>query len=84
MNDAIMLVNPAARRLLGALGLPVPEIGSSVAALPAALAALVSTALSAPRGQRLPHRSAINGRYDCFVQEIAAGTLIAFAPKPLS
>lgn len=83
-DGAITLINPMARRLLGALGLPLPETGSTVAGLPAALATLVSTALAAARGQRQSHRSAADGRLDYFVQEIAAGTLIAFAPPPLS
>lgn len=83
-DGAITLLNPVAQRLLGALGLPLPEIGTTVAGLPAALATLIAAALAAPRGQRQSQRDPSEQRLDYFVQEISAGTLIAFAPPPLS
>jgi CheY-like chemotaxis protein len=79
-DGAVALVNPAARHFLAALGLPAPAAGVKVAALPALLAELTTTALKAPRLQRLRHRIADQGRLDYVVLEVAVGTLIAFAP----
>lgn len=79
-DGAVALANPAARRFLQSLGLPAPPAGSAVADLPTALAALVAGALAAPRRQRTGHRLAGERQLDYLVQDIAAGTLIAFAP----
>ncbi|WP_114969619.1 response regulator [Rhodoferax ferrireducens] len=81
-DGAMVLVNPAAQRFLAALGLSALA-GVAVADLPAALAALVADAFIAPRRQRMKHRLPDHGRLDYVVLEIAAGTLIAFAPAPL-
>lgn len=83
-DDALALLNPTAQRFLAARGLPAPAIGCAVADLPAALSALLATALAARRGQRLSLRGPDDLRLDYFVQEIKAGMLIAFAPRPLS
>ncbi len=74
------LVNPAAQRFLAALGLLAPAAGTAVAALPPALCALVAGALAMPRRQRMNYRLPGDLQLDYLVQDIAAGTLIAFAP----
>lgn len=79
-DGAVAQANPAARRFLQSLGLPAPPAGSAVADLPVVLAALVAGALAAPRRQRTSHRLAGERQLDYLVQDIAAGTLIAFAP----
>ena len=79
-DGAVVLVNSAAQRCLTALGLPAPQAGSAVADQPAALGALVSAALATPRRQRMNHRLPGERQLDYLVQDIAAGTLIAFAP----
>ncbi|WP_296449384.1 hypothetical protein [Rhodoferax sp. UBA5149] len=81
-EGAVALVNPAAQRFLAALGLVAPTAGVAVADLSAVLGALVADAFIAPRRQRMRHRIAGHGRLDYVVLEIAAGTLIAFAPAP--
>lgn len=83
-DDAMVLLNPSAQRFLAARGLPIPAIGCAVADLPVALTALLSTALAAPRGQRLSLRAPDDLRLDYFVKAIDTGTLIAFAPAPLT
>lgn len=83
-DDALAQLNPTAQRFLAARGLAIPAIGSAMADLPEALATLLTTALAAPCGQRLSLRGPDNLRLDYFVQEINAGTLIAFAPAPLT
>lgn len=77
-EGAVAIVNAAAQRFLCMLGLAIPSPGSALSGLPATLA----TALTAPRRQRIQHRVAGQPRLDYFVLELAAGTLIAFAPEP--
>lgn len=81
-DGAVALVNPAAPRFLAALGLLSPGEGSLLVDLPAALADLLAAARGAPRRQRASHRLPDGDRLDYFVLDIAAGTLIAFAPTP--
>lgn len=81
-NDVLVLLNPTAQRFLAARGLPTPAIGCAVADLPVALTALLTNVIAAPRKQRLSLRDTGDMRIDYFVQEINAGTLIAFAPTP--
>ncbi len=81
-DGVVARVNTTAQRFLAALGLPLPIVGVAVTALPAALAAPVAAALAGARRQRMRHHIAGHGRLDYVVQEVAAGTLIAFAPAP--
>lgn len=81
-DGTVTLVNSATQRFLAVFGLPAPTAGIAVADLPAALAALVAAALAAPRRQRMSHRIPGGGRLDYFALEVAAGTLIVFAPAP--
>lgn len=79
-DDALVLLNPTAQRFLAARGLPAPATGCAIADLPVVLTALLTTAIAAPRGQRLNLRGYEDLRIDYFVQEVNAGTLVAFAP----
>lgn len=83
-DDALVLLNPTAQRFFVARGCSVLVTGSAVTDLPEALAASLTTALAEPRGQRLSLRGPDDLRIDYFVQEINAGTLVAFAPTPQS
>lgn len=80
-DDVVAQVNATAQRLFAAFGLPTLIVGASVADLPASL---VSAALATRRRQRRSYRTSSGGRLDYFVLELAAGTLIAFAPAPKS
>lgn len=82
MDGAVAQVNAAAQRFLAGLGLTVPEAGEAVSLQPAPLFAFIAAALATPRRQRRSHPVAEGGRLDYFILDLAAGTLIVFAPAP--
>ncbi|MDE2428693.1 MAG: response regulator [Burkholderiales bacterium] len=80
VDGDVVIVNPAAQRFLTALNMMVPATGSAFCNMPPEF----SAALAAPRGQRIKQKLPGNGKFDYVALDIAAGTLIAFAPEPQS
>lgn len=77
-NGVVTQVNPMAQRFLLLLGLPALAAGVSESELVEDLSALFAS----PHGQHLSRRLSDQSRLDYFVQDIAAGTLLVFAPTP--
>ena len=81
-HGRVALINAAAQRMLAEHGLPAPLEGDAVADIDAAVSALLTKAVAAPKRQRTGQRLGNGQRIDFLVDELDDGTLVFFAPAP--